>query len=488
MRAVSIPARTRLPGPLGSRRLLGLANDDRLVEQIRRGSEVAFEVAYERHSPVILGFCRHMLGSLHEAEDAVQQTFAAAFHDLGRHPDRGIMLKPWLFAIARNRCLSMLRARREEPTDRAEQPTAGLSEQVETRAELRQLLADVGELPYEQRAALLLAEVGDLSHAEVAGVLGCGVPRVKALVFRARSGLIQRRAARDTPCEQIQEQLANLRGGSLRRNELRLHLRGCKTCSAYREQVKQQRRMLATALPVVPSLGLKSSVLAAIGMGGSAAGGAGLGAASIAGAFGSSAVAKLAVVGLLAGGGGIVGTTVVDSVRDRAATTSPSAGRDEAAGGGAAGRAERRAEDNPPSQEGAAGGSGARALGSPTPEAVPPGLARRGEKRRRGRVRADGHRPKKRERAPDGGSVAPKPDKRGQTRDNKAGGPRSSNGKARGRVAPPARATPLRRGPPTPKPAKPAAPKAQSSVPVETPPAAGPPPGVGSKVKAKAGR
>src|ERR671914_129122 len=185
MRAASIPARAPA-APLRSRRLLALAGDGRLVEQVRRGNEAAFEVIFERHGPAILAFCRHMLGTREEAEDAVQHSFAAAYRDLQRGRDRDIALKPWLFAIARNRCLSVLRARRE-------------------------------------------------------------VPRVKGLVYRARSALIARREARETPCESIREQLATLRGGSLRRNELRLHLRECPGCRSYREQVKQQRRMWAIA-------------------------------------------------------------------------------------------------------------------------------------------------------------------------------------------------------------------------------------------------
>ena len=196
MHPASIRTSTATAGPRGSRRLLALAGDERLVEQIRRGNEAAFEVAFERHGPAILGFCRHMLRSPEEAEDAVQHTFAAAHSDLLRESDREIMLKPWLFTIARNRCLSMLRARRELSMEDAQPPTVGLAEQVEQRAELRQLLTDLGQLPDEQRAALLLAEIGDLSHSEIARVLGCEVPRVKALVFRGRSGLIQRREAR----------------------------------------------------------------------------------------------------------------------------------------------------------------------------------------------------------------------------------------------------------------------------------------------------
>lgn len=289
-----------------SRRLLSLVADERLLEQIRRGNEAAFEVVFERYAPGLLAFCHHMLSSREEAEDAVQLTFAAAHSDLMRRSDRIVTLKPWLFTIARNRCFSILRARREPPAELGELPTGGLGEQVEKRAELRQLLADVRELPDEQRAALLLAEVSDMSHAQVAAVLGCEVARVKALVFRARGALMDRRRARETPCVEIQEQLANISGGSLRRAPLRMHLRDCAACRSYREEVRNQRKVLGAALPVVPSLGLKSSVLAALGIGsGAAGGGLAVGLTSVTGAFGGGALAKLAVVAALAGGAAV---------------------------------------------------------------------------------------------------------------------------------------------------------------------------------------
>jgi RNA polymerase sigma factor (sigma-70 family) len=337
MRAASIPARTASAVPLRSRRILALAGDGRLVEQVRRGNDAAFEVLFERHGPAILAFCRHMLRSREEAEDAVQHTFAAAYHDLQRDGEREIALKPWLFTIARNRCLSLLRARREVPAgaddlDSGARSGPGLAEQAEQRADLRHLLADVRELPDEQRAALLLTELGDLSHAEVASVLDCEVPRVKGLVFRARSALIARREARETPCQSIREQLANLRGGALRRTELRLHLRECPGCRAYRDQVRHQRQMLAAALPVVPTLGLKSSVLAAIGIGGGSAGGL-----TAAGSLGGATVAKVAVAGVLAGGGMVAAEAVVDSEREAVAPPGPA----QAADGNAAPASER---------------------------------------------------------------------------------------------------------------------------------------------------
>ena len=96
-----------------SRKVLAAYSDERLVEQVRRGNDAAFEAIFDRHHLGVLAFSRHMLASPDEAEDAVQQTFLAAF-DAIRADVRDIRLKPWLYTIARNRCLSILRARREQ--------------------------------------------------------------------------------------------------------------------------------------------------------------------------------------------------------------------------------------------------------------------------------------------------------------------------------------------------------------------------------------
>ena len=88
MDAASVGARSIARPIVRSRRLLSLVADERLVEQISRGNEAAFEVVFERHAPGLLAFCRHMLSSREEAEDAVQLTFAAAHNDLLRRSDR----------------------------------------------------------------------------------------------------------------------------------------------------------------------------------------------------------------------------------------------------------------------------------------------------------------------------------------------------------------------------------------------------------------
>jgi RNA polymerase sigma factor (sigma-70 family) len=255
--------------------LLRLASDKHLIEQVQAGSQRAFEVVFDRHHRSVLSFCRHMLGSREDAEDAVQQTFMAAYRDLVRS-EKPIVLRPWLYAIARHRCLSMLRARRERPLEGVP-PQVGdpLAAQVAARQDLRAILTDVARLPDDQRAALVLAEVDDLSHEEIARVIGCPRDKVKALIFQARSSLASGRAARDTPCGEIREQLATLRGSALRRATVRRHLHDCPGCRTFREKVSSQRRELALLLPVAPTVGLKRAVLSAVfGASGSGAGSA----------------------------------------------------------------------------------------------------------------------------------------------------------------------------------------------------------------------
>jgi RNA polymerase sigma factor (sigma-70 family) len=303
-----------------SPRVLRVASDTHLVALVRDGRAAAFEALYDRHSRAILSFCRHMLGSVEEAEDAVQHTFLAAYNDLiSSH--KPIQLRPWLFTIARNRCYSVLRARRERPLEELDEPvTEGLAVQVQRRQDLRDLVGDLRRLPDEQRAALVLSEMDALSHEQIGDVLGVPKDKVKALVFQARESLVASRAARETSCTEIREQIANLRGGALRRANLRRHLRECAGCREFRTQINHQRRMLRVLLPVVPAIGLKETVLGATVGGGT---GASFGGGLLAGGLFKTGALKGIVAAMIAGIGA-AGTYVV--VRDIAMPASPFSG------------------------------------------------------------------------------------------------------------------------------------------------------------------
>jgi RNA polymerase sigma factor (sigma-70 family) len=293
------------PNLLGIQRVMGLRaarllSDARLAQLAADGDERAFEVLYDRHHRALLGFCRHMVGSPHEAEDALQQTFLRAHRALLAYgaPDDP---RPWLFTIARNRCKTLLAARRAEAeVDETMPATAGLAEEVQTRADLRAVVEDVARLPDDQRAALVLAELADLSHGQIGEVIGVPAGKVKALVHQARTTLIAERDAREQPCEEIREQLASARGGALRRGPLRRHLRLCAPCRAYRDAVAAQRRTLAAVLPVAPSAGLKAGILGAATGGGGAGLSAGL-------------ATKLAASAIVVGGATGGGVALVDT-------------------------------------------------------------------------------------------------------------------------------------------------------------------------------
>ncbi|MGA9876438.1 MAG: RNA polymerase sigma factor, partial [Solirubrobacteraceae bacterium] len=184
------------------------AEDAELVRRVRAGDERAFEAIFKRHHAPLLSYARHMLANQDEAEDALQQAFIKAHRALlgGTVPRE---LRPWLYAIVRNCCLSAISARRHTvELDERTANLAGLAEAVYEREDLRELLADVRRLPENQRSALLLAELDDLSHQSIATIVDCPVSKVKALIYQARSALIAAREARDASCRDIREELA----------------------------------------------------------------------------------------------------------------------------------------------------------------------------------------------------------------------------------------------------------------------------------------
>jgi len=301
------PRRSRPPRGL----LLARLDDRRLCELVAGGDDKAFEVLYDRHHRPLLAFCRHTLSRREEGEDALQQTFLRAHQALraGRVPDD---LRPWLFTIARNRCRTLLAARRdrgEVPTDAAAEPSvAGLAAEVAQREDLRTLLADLADLAEEQRTALVLSEIGDMRHHQIAAVLGVDVPKVRQLVYQARTNLLAQREAREAPCASIQQQLATARGGVLRRGPLRRHVKLCDPCRTFAAAMTQQRAALGLILPVVPSAGAKAGLLGVVGGGGGAAK---LGAAGSVGSVAASMTAAKIIVAITIAGLGAGGAAAI---------------------------------------------------------------------------------------------------------------------------------------------------------------------------------
>ncbi len=319
--------------------LLRLQSDERLIALIRRGNNHAFEALVARYQSRLLAFCRHMLASREDAEDVLQEVFAAAFNAI-LADSRAINVRPWLYRIARNRSLNHLRKAQAIGVDSMDVHLSehGLTtaDKVHKREEFRQLMSDVQGLPETQRTALLLREIDALSYEQIGEAMETTVPSVKSLLVRARVSLAEAAEARLLTCEEVRDELGEVAEG-LRRTTppVRRHLRTCERCQTFRKQLRQTNRALAAIFPVGPLLLLKKALVAhagtaAAGSGGAAAAGggaaAGAGAAGAAGAaaggalqLGAGAIASKAVAGLAAAAIVTAGAVEVKHVKDRPA-------------------------------------------------------------------------------------------------------------------------------------------------------------------------
>jgi RNA polymerase sigma factor (sigma-70 family) len=151
--------------------------------------EAAFEALVRPHRAALEAHCYRMLGSVHDAEDVAQESLLRAWKAADRF-DPARPVRPWLVAIATNRCLTLLagRARREFPEP---YPDARLEASAEDSALAREsvelaFVTALQELPPRQRAALLLCEVLAFPAAEAAAALGTTTASVTSALQRAR--------------------------------------------------------------------------------------------------------------------------------------------------------------------------------------------------------------------------------------------------------------------------------------------------------------
>ena len=189
-----------------------------LIARARVGDHNAFRDLVEVHSHELQVHCYRILGSLQDAEDALQETLVSAWRNLGEFGQRS-SLRTWLYKIATNRCLSMLRADSRRPRIASPLPEATLPEPTgagdappwlepypdvlldhlvdqrpgpEARYETTEAISlafitALQLLPPRQRAALVLRDVLGYHAAEVAQMLGTTQEAVNSALKRARA-------------------------------------------------------------------------------------------------------------------------------------------------------------------------------------------------------------------------------------------------------------------------------------------------------------
>jgi RNA polymerase sigma factor (sigma-70 family) len=270
--------------------LLRARSDEALVALVRQGRDDAFEAIVARYRDRLLAYARHTLRGADEAEDVVQDVFIRAHRAL-RRDDRPMVLKPWLYKIAHNRCMDVLRRPVPLPTELAEDgpdPAAGTADVAERRDDLRALVGDIAGLPDQQRSALIIRELEGLSYEDLAATLETTVPAVKSLLVRARIGLAEAAEARALPCAQAR---AELERGARLSARVRRHVRGCHDCTGAKAALGPRRTRAAVLTPVLLApLTRLLGLLPGGGAGADLAGAAGPGRAV-------AAVASMAVIG-----------------------------------------------------------------------------------------------------------------------------------------------------------------------------------------------
>ena len=169
------------------------------ISRSRQGDVQAFNRLVEQYQARVYGVCYWLLGEVHAAEDASQETFMSAFRAIQRF--RGGSFVAWLLAIAKNECYDQLRARRRQDVhevtqedgeeapclfvDRSEVP-----EERVLRAELSSTLERlVLALPADQRLAIVLRDVQGYSYIEIAAATGWPAGTIKSRVSRGRTRL-----------------------------------------------------------------------------------------------------------------------------------------------------------------------------------------------------------------------------------------------------------------------------------------------------------
>jgi RNA polymerase sigma factor (sigma-70 family) len=231
-----------------------LLSDERLTRRAVGGDERAFAAIFRRYHQSLYRFCLAIVGNPDDASEALQNTMIKVLRALPGE-ERRIELKPWLYRIAHNESIDLLRRRRETRQLDVEQvaPGYGLAEDAAARERLRRLLTDMKELPERQREVLVMREMAGLEFEEIGAALDTSGAVARQTLYEARQSLRQMEEGREMSCATVTKALSDGDGRVTRRRDVRAHLRSCARCQAFREDIKSRQRDFA-ALSPLPAL------------------------------------------------------------------------------------------------------------------------------------------------------------------------------------------------------------------------------------------
>ena len=152
--------------------------------EIINGSRAAFDFLYDLYGRNIYAFCLRLLGEKEAAEDAFQETFCKVYEKC--RDFRGENFHAWLFTIARNTCMNIIRSRKNfEEVD--ENALIIDSNEMQIDSTVKECInAALQKLPLAYREAIILRDYEEYSYEEIAEILGIEKANVKVRIDRAR--------------------------------------------------------------------------------------------------------------------------------------------------------------------------------------------------------------------------------------------------------------------------------------------------------------
>jgi RNA polymerase sigma factor (sigma-70 family) len=251
-----------------------------------------------------------------DAADVLQSTMLAALAGL-QGEQRTLRLRPWLYRIAHNEAVSLLRRQPAllELDEAAILEGRDVVASASTRERLRELLRDLASLTERQRGALLMRELSGLGYAEIADALGTSTVAAKRSVHDARIALHDARDGHELACASVRSILSERDGRAIRGRRLRAHLRECEGCRDYRGSIGARRRDLLALVPAIPA-GTATATLEGIVGGGAAAVGGGGALGALGGQAIGAAATKAATAAVLAATVGAGAAAYVEIARD----------------------------------------------------------------------------------------------------------------------------------------------------------------------------
>jgi RNA polymerase sigma factor (sigma-70 family) len=174
--------------------------DEVLLAQIGKGERGGLENLYRRHAPSLFALLTRILDDHQMAEEAVQDTFLAVWN--GARFDRRSRVRTWLVAIAIRQAGSKRRRRRwaivNHPGDLVSNDPSP-EDAVVAGLDVDRLITTLSELTRYQREVVLLAFVEQLTHPEIADVLGVRLGTVKSRLHGAKKALMRKWEQEDMP-------------------------------------------------------------------------------------------------------------------------------------------------------------------------------------------------------------------------------------------------------------------------------------------------